>query len=885
MPDKIKKPPQFARWLFKRMSNYQENYAIVGDVEEVYSTIHREEGYLKASIWYWHQSLVSLFLYILFILKWRAVILKSYFTITFRTYFRNKTITVVNILGLAMGMAAFILLVLYISYERSYDTFHKNSTNIYRLQYNYYEEGEQVRALATSVPAIATVLKENFSEVEDYARATRQFLEYAAFVYSSEISFRANRVFVVTPSFLTVFDFPLLEGNPETALSGPLKAVITESVAKKHFGAEDPIGKVITYNNRYDFEITGISQDVPSNSHFKFDVLLSYESLPHIARLEKDSDRGEMDWRWAGFYTYVALKQGTDPQTFQDKMNRWLEIERGEAWKKDQYRQEFLLQPLVDIHLSSNLTDEVVPDEQGDGNAVRVLSLIAIFILVLAWINYINISTSRAMERAKEIGIRKISGAYRKELVKQFFFEYIGILSVAAVFTALIVLELRPHFAAFTGVDLSFHFLFHSPFWLDLTIVFFAGTFIAGIYPAIILSAFKPVIILKGRLTKSTKGIRMRRFLVTGQLAISVALIAGTIIVFHQISFMLNRDLGIDIDRTLVVHAPGMNMAPPPVFVNNLGAFEQELLRHPRIQSVATATSVPGEEILWEKSIRKLEDHPNTAFPIKVVGIDNDFIPAFDIKLLAGRNFAESFTTDNQALILNESAIRELGYKDPQNAINREVKMWARDWIIIGVLDYHQQSLKTTQIPTAYLLSGRRGFVAIKFDAEELHQTMAWVRQKWDLYFPGIPYDYFFLDESFNRHYKNDRMFGQVFVLFSGLTIFIACLGLFALALHNSVQRTKEIGIRKAVGASVRNIYVLLSKEFLRLVLLGSAVAIPFTYFQMNKWLENFAYRIEIQWWVFAATWAIVSAIVLLTVSYQSFKAALANPVDALRYE
>lgn len=885
MSSQRKHPPRLARWLFERMTKYQENYAIVGDVEEVFATVYREEGYPKACRWYWHQCLLSLIFYSVHQLKWRAVILRSYFTIAFRTYFRNKTVTIVNIFGLAVGMSAFFFLVLYISYERSYDTFHTNSANIYRLQYNYYEEGKKVRTQATSVPAIATALKENFPEVTEFARASRQFLEYAAFTCNSEISFRANQIFIVTPSFLTMFDFPLLKGNPETALSEPLKAVITESMAKNYFGAEDPIGKVITYNNRYDFEVTGVSHDVPPNSHFKFDVLLSYKSLSSIAHLDKDSERGEMDWKWAGFYTYIALKPGTNPHVFQDKMNRWLQTERGEAWEKAHYRQEFLLQPLEDIHLFSNLAEEVVPDEQGNGNAVKVLSLIAVFILLLAWVNYINISTSRAMERSKEVGIRKVSGAHRKELVKQFFFEYVGILSVAAILTALFVLELRPYFARLTGADLSFRFLFRSPFWLDLTLLFCAGTFIAGIYPAYILSGFKPVLILKARLTKSTKGIRLRRFLVTCQLAVSVALIAGTFIVFNQISFMLNRNLGIDIDQALVVHAPGMNMAPPPAFSNNLNAFKDEIVKHPGIRGVATATSVPGEEILWQKYIRKFEDHPSQAFLIEVVGIDYSFIPVFDVRLLAGRNFAESLTTDEQAVILNQAAIIELGYGDPQNAINEKVNMWGRDWNIIGVLDYHQRSLKIPQIPIAYILSGNRGFVVIKVFPERLHQTMAWIKKKWDVHFPGVPYDFFFLDESFNRHYKNDRMFSRIFVLFSGLTIFIACLGLFALATHNSVQRTKEIGIRKAFGASAGDIYVLLSKEFLRLVLLASVVAVPFTYYRMNKWLENFAYRIDIQWWIFPAAWAIVSTVVLLTISYQSFRAAIANPVDAIRYE
>jgi putative ABC transport system permease protein len=885
MSDKTLKPPKLARWLFKRMSKYQENYAIVGDVEEVFFMICQEDGHAKAAMWYWHQCLGSLVLYWFSLIKWRAVMLKNYFIIAFRTYFRNKGITLVNIAGLTIGMAAFIIIVLYVSYERSFDRVHKNSENIYRLQYNLYEEGQRLRTLATTVPAAATVLKENFTEVIDYARATRDFLEYAAFSHGADVSFRASRIFVVTPSFLKMFNFPLLKGDSQTALSGPFQAVISQSLAQKYFSGENPIGKVITYNNRHDFKITGVSQDVPSNTHFKFDVLLSYKSLPYVAHLEEDSTRGEMDWHWAGFYTYISLKPGTDSQKLEEKFNERLATERGKDWEKNHYRQEFVLQPLEDIHLFSNLAEEVEPDEQGNGNAVKMLSLIAIFVLVLAWVNYINISTSRAMERAKEVGVRKVSGAHRKELVKQFFFEYLGIISISIILTVLLVLEIKPYFSRFSGAELSFRLLFQSPFWMKLAEVFLAGTFLAGIYPALILSSFKPIVVLKGRLTKSTKGIRLRRFLVVCQLAISVALIAGTIIVFLQISFMLNKDLGIDINQTLVVHAPGMNMAPPPVFSNNLKAFREEVVRYPQVLGVTSATSVPGEEILWEKFIRKKEDHPSLAFQIRIVGIDYDFIPLFGVNLLAGRNFAESFTTDHQAVILNEAAIRELGYKDSEEAIHRKVNMWGEDWSIIGVLDYYQYPLKTAQVPRAYILSGNRGFVALKLDPKDLHQTMVWIKKKWEEYFPSIPYDYFFLDEFFNRHYRNERMFGKIFGLFSGLTIFIACLGLFALASHNSVQRTKEIGIRKAFGASVRNIYFLLSKEFLRLVLFASVFAIPFTYFQMNKWLQNFAYRTHIEWWIFAAAWIIVSVVVLLTISYQTFRAALANPVDALRYE
>jgi len=886
MPEFSKHPPRLARWLLRRLTRYQENYSITGDVEEVFFLFYKEDGYLKAALWYWHQTLASLFIYTLYMLRLRAVLLKNYFKIAFRSYYRNKGTTVVNLIGLAIGVAAFFIIMLYLSYEKSYDKFFLNSKNIYRIQYRYLKDGEERFSTAVTVPAIAGALKQNFSEVIDYARLTREFLEYCAFSNDKNISFRENRVFVATPSFLSIFDFPLLKGERETALSEPLQIVLTESSAKKYFPETDPMGKILTYNGKHDFEVTGVCQDVPRNSHIKFDVLLSYQSLPFIAHISSSGEEAETDWNWNGFYSYVALQPGTDPELFQAKVDKWLERTRGEEWRKNRFRQEFPLFPLEDIHLFSHMEKEMEPEQQGNGEALGVLAVVAYFILALAWINYINLSTSRSLERAQEVGIRKVSGASRKELIKQFFLEYIGLSLVAAFLAAILALQAKSYITQITGAELSFRYMLSSGSWRSLVWVFIGGTLTAGLYPASVLSAYKPVAVLKGKLIGSTGGIRLRRFLVTTQLAVAIAMIGGALIAYQQIFYILHKDPGIDIEQILVLHAPGTNMPPQPIFSNNFSAFKEDINSYGKISDFTTTTSVPGKEVLWSQFIRRIEDDPKQAFSIKSVGIDFDFVTTFGVELLTGRNFSKNFTTDENAMLLNETAVSILDYSGPEDAIGREVSLRRRTYNIIGVLkDYNQLALKALPVPMIYLLSPNRGFVALKIAAEDVENTIGSIKKKWQNHFPGIPFDYFFLDESFNMHYQNDRRFSQIFTIFSGLTIIIACLGLFGLASLNTVQRTKEIGIRKALGASSRSIYSLLSKEFMRLVFYAGLIGIPLTYYLMSKWLGNFIYRIDLEWWHFIFSGIFVAVFVLLTISYQTFTAAAAAPVKALRYE
>ncbi|MGD2246485.1 MAG: ABC transporter permease [Candidatus Aminicenantes bacterium] len=878
-----KKPTYILEQLLLGLLKERDRESFLRDFEEIYLDIAKKRGHFYANIWYILQIFKSFAPALKNRLYWNFILFKNYLKIAFRNYLHHKGITLINIIGLSVGMGAFLIITLYTRYELTFDMFHKNSKNIYRIQYDYFKDGEQRSSSAWTVPVIGPALKNQFLEVFESARASSMFLEYSALSYKNT-RFLEERVLFVTPSFLTMLTFPMVKGDPHTALLEPLQAVFTRSAADRYFGEEDPIGKTVVYNNRHEFLVSGVCADVPPNSHIKFDVLFSFKSF--LLLTPHDKDTIESSWDANGFYTYIALKPGTDPHILQEKINRWVKKERAEEWKKHNIRQEFLLQPLEDIHLHSNLVGEMVPDELGNGEAVKVLTLIAFFILALAWLNYINISTSRAMERAKEVGVRKVSGAYRLELIRQFMVEYAGLSLLSVFLSMLIVFLALPFFVRLTGSSLPLNLLIKSGFWINLLGYFLAGTILSGLYPAVVLSSFKPASILKGSSARPTKGVRLRKFLIVFQLAVSVGLISGTFIVMNQIDYMMNTDLGFDMKKTLVIWGPGTNSAPPPVFSANFNSFRDDIKNYSSVLGFTTSTNIPGTEVLWGGVFRRLEDPPSKNVSVELIGIDYNHIPLFGVHLIAGRNFSKDFPADSRALILNEEAVRLFGYSSPESAINRKIVYRGREMTVIGTIDnYNQMSLKTIPKPLIYVLDENRGYISLKINTDNLRQTVAEIKKRWDLHFPGIPFNNLFLDEFFNRQYRDDLRFGKVFSLFSVLTIYIACLGLFALASLNAVQRTKEIGIRKALGASGRNIYVLLSKEFMKLVLFAGLLAVPLTYYKMSGWLSNFAFRITIQWWHFALPWVLVLIVVLATISYQTFQAAKTNPVEAIKYE
>ncbi|MCD6329074.1 MAG: ABC transporter permease [Candidatus Cloacimonetes bacterium] len=800
-----------------------------------------------------------------------------YLKTALRNIKKNRIFSLINILGLSIGMAVCILIMLYVSYEYSYDKFHEDHENIYRVQFNIYHHGELKVECAAAVPAVGPAMKDNFPEVLEYCRAfpTSGIISY------EDKSFREDDIQVVGPTFITMLSFPLIKGDTETALVGPNKAVITESTARKLFGDEDPLGKTITWDGDIDFEVTGVCADVPDNSHIKFTVLVSHDTIREFW-----GDAVDTAWGWYDYNTYVLLADGTDHKIFDKKFDEWLWGEHGEMFEQRDARFEFPLQPLTSIHLYSDLLQESEPAENGDGTAVKFLTIIAFFILVIAWVNYINLSTSKAMERAREVGVRKVAGANKRELIRQFLTESYVVNLIAIVISLVLVALLLPSFRNLVGTNITISYLFSSGLWVWIALFFVCGSFLSGLYPAFVLSSYKPIKVLKGSFFSTASGNLLRKVLVVFQFSISVILIAGAIIVFSQLSYLRNKKLGIDIEQTLVLKGPGV-FAGDSLRAPSIESFRQEILSLADVQSFTTSTNVPGVEIFWGQG-SKSEDQPDEdAEVMYLVGIDEHFVPSYDLELVAGTNFTPGLTENRTEALVNKSAVKRYGYSDPQDIIGRRIVISEDTLFVRGVIeDFNQMSLKTNIIPLAFpYIHASDGYFSVKIATTKIKNVVNAIQMKWKEMLPGNPFEYFFLDEHFDNQYKKDIQFGKVFGIFTALAIFIACLGLFALSSFSALKRTKEIGIRKILGATSPSIIGLLSKEFFILVIISICISVPITYFIMNSWLQDFAYRIVINWGVFVFSTIIVALIAAFTISFQTLRAANSNPVDSIKYE
>jgi putative ABC transport system permease protein len=810
----------------------------------------------------------------------KSDMIKNYLLVAFRNFRKQKSFTFLNVTGLTLGMVASLLILQYVKYERSFDKFHSKAEDIYRIQYNGYQNGKLRFECAAAVPAVGPALKNNFPEVK---RFTRLYPVSGVVSYESPdhglISFLEEKMQIVDSSVFEIFDFKIVKGNKAEALSGPNKAVISQKAAKKYFGETDPIGKTIEWNGERKFEVTGIFEDIPQNSHIKFDFMLSYHTLNVMTNNES-----ETAWGWYDFNTYVLLQPGTDVKQLQAKWDDFLQKTRGEDWKKSNRGQEFILQPLLGIHLYANLLQESQPDERGDGESVYALTFIALFILIIAWVNYINLATAKSMDRANEVGVRKVMGAEKKQLISQFFAESFLINLFAAAIAVIAVRLMWPGFTELSGRKIPLDYLMQKDFWILLGLLFLSGTLLSGFYPAIILSSFKPVAVLKGKVMRTTQGAILRKSLVVFQFVASVVLISGSIIVYQQLSFMRNQKLGVDINQTLVLKSPGITDS---TFVDRLKSFKTEALRIAGVKAVSSSTNVPGDEIFWAGGIKRLVGGPENSISGYTVGIDEDYIPAFDLKMAAGRGFDHDHTNERRSIILNRAMAEALDFDDPATALGEKVIQ--RDTFeIVGVLEnYHQMSLKEAVTPLVFRYTpGASSFISFKMENKQRYKdVLASLAEPWNSFFPGNPMDYFFLDQFFDRQYESDRQFGQIFSIFTVLAIFIACLGLFGLASFMTVQRTKEIGIRKVLGSSVQNIVLLLSKGFIQLVLIANLIAWPLAYWAMSTWLESFPYRITINPLLFVAAGSGVVLIAFLSVGLQTLKAALINPARTLKYE
>ena len=886
-PRRGKEPPRFAVRFLKIILDPSIFDDIYGDLYELFQRRMIERGASTARLYFLLDVIASTRNYRLRRNKYQPsgnsiAMIKNYFKSTLRNIAKTPGYSLLNILGLGLGIAACLFILQYVSYERSFDRFHENYEDIYRVRYKVFRDGELNIDCAAAVPRVGPFMKENMPEVIDFARV----YPMSGMVRYQNVDYRETRMHMADPAFLKIFTFPMIAGDVESALIEPYTAVITKEIAKKYFGNDNPIGKELRINGDRILRVTGVTENVPENSHFKYDFLVSYATLNDQNTSEDGRIWSETSWGWYDFNTYVQLQPGTDQEDFDRRLDELVMAERKEDFEKYNFKSEFPLQPVKDIHLYSNLLQESEPEEQGDGQAVELLSIIALFILIIAWINYINLSTARSTDRAREVGVRKTLGASRRQLIGQFLTEAFVLNGVALLLALGIVALGIQSFNALTDSNLDFSFLADPIFWGTMGAVLGIGTLISGTYPAMVLSSFSPVAVLKGRLANVNADALLRKLLVIFQFVASIGLIAGTIIVYQQLSHLRDLDLGFQMTDMLVVKGP-MVRGADTLFLGKNESFKGELEAQPLVASIAGGTNVPGDEIFWTNSIRLQNRPENTSKIIYNVGIDYDYFPTYEIDFIAGRNYHELHRTDTGCVIINETAVKYLGLNSAEEALNEQVHFWNRTWSIIGVVkDYNQMTAKDVVSPLIFhLIPDAASFYTLKLKGNNYEDAFATVQETYAEHYPGNAFEYFFLDDFFNRQYRNDQKFSKVFMLFACFAIFVACLGLFGLSSFNVLKRAKEIGVRKVLGATVPSIVQLLSTEFIILLTIANLIAWPVIYLAMNKWLENFAERISISLVTFVIAGLLVMLIALSTVSFEIIRAARANPIKAIKEE
>jgi putative ABC transport system permease protein len=799
--------------------------------------------------------------------------LKNYITSILRYTSRNKAFTFINIFGLSIGMMACMLITQYVFHEFSYDNFHANKNRIFRIEQDRYNKGELSTQWVSGCGGVGPDLKANFSDVEYMVRMRQNG---SLFSYG-DTYFKEENVHFASEDFFKIFSFKLMQGVDSVVLKEPFKMVVSQSFAKKYFGDENPVGKILRNDGKTDYEITGVFEDIPANSHMSLDALLSFSSF------EKLVGEPITTWNWDGFKTYILLDEKSDAKTFEAKLPAFVQKIKGEDFKSDNSGIVFHLQPINDIHLDSDYIGEFKPN--GNRQSTYFLSVVAVLILIIAWINFINLSTAKSIERAREVGVRKVMGGFRMQVMQQFLFESLLLNVFAAVIAIALVLMLTPLFGEITNRPLDNSLFTQSMFWIWTGSLILTGSLISGLYPAFVLSAYKPVEVLKGRFKNTSKGVYFRKGMVIVQFMASITLIAGTFTVYLQINYMRNQSLGVDINQTLIVQSPSVTDS---TYEQKYQAFKQRISLLPEVSVVTASTSVPGTQAGWNAGgIKRISQRDDEANQYRVIMMDPDFIKLYGLEVVNGRAFSGDVAREDKNVMINESAVKPLGYDKPEQALNDQIYFWGDTFTIVGVLkDYHQESLKKAFDPMVFRYSNAPGgLYSIRFNTANIKESIARFENGWKEIFPGNPFIYFFLDDHYNQQYQADQQFGQVFGIFSVLAIFIACLGLFGLSSLTAIQRTKEIGVRKVLGATVPGILALISKDYIRLMIAAIFISIPFSWWIMNLWLQDFASRITLSWWIFALPSLLIVVLALLTVSIHTVRVAIANPAKSLRYE
>ncbi len=793
--------------------------------------------------------------------------IKNYLKIAFRNLWKHKAFSAINILGLCIGMTASFLIFLYVSFELGFDSFHKKADRIYRIVCDIKTPTEVINASGPAW-AVAPNVKDEFPEVESFVRIAG---EDNVLIRSGDIKFEEKDVMWADSAFFQVFDFKLLKGDRMTALKEPFSIVFTETTAKKYFGDKDPMGQTLLITGEaFPAKVTGVMQDIPENSHIRGDAVLSMSTITQKFNTGIDSQ-----WGSYGARAYLLLKANSNANALEKKFPAFLEKRNGTQMKQSQMYATLFLEKLEDVYLRSTRN----ASKTGNIRNVYIFSIVAIFILFIACINFVNLATARSAERAKEVGLRKVVGAERSQLARQFLGESVMLTIIAFLFSIALSALLLPMFNHLAGKEVSAGIFANFSYLLWLLIAAIGIGLIAGIYPALVLSSFQPVSVLKGRFTTGTRGILLRKGLVVSQFTISIVLIIGTIIVYRQMNYMRASELGFNKDQVMVIDTSGDPAKQ---------TFKETLSGIPGVQSTAMSSSVPGGGNPGAYSEIENKNGDLQIANLDLYFVDFDFIPQFKFKMAAGRPFSKDFSTDTtQAMVLNEAAVKLFGYASPEEAIGRRFKQWGREGKIVGVVkDFHFRSLQQQIKPLSMRIEpGGSNLVTVNLSASNLSNTIAAIQNKWNTLIPNRPFDYYFLDEFFDRQYRSEERFGKLFLNFAFIAIFISCLGLLGLASYSTMLRTKEIGIRKVMGASVPGIVNLLSKDFLKLVFISFIIAAPIAGYMMYEWLKDFAFRTDMSWWIFAAAGLIAFIIAIFTVSFQAIRAAIVNPVKSLRSE
>lgn len=788
---------------------------------------------------------------------------KNYLIVTLRNLKRQKIHSFINIAGLAIGMACTILIFLWIQDEMSYDKFHKNAQRIYRVL-----SAEPHQAVSARTPyRLGSAMEKEFPEIKQAVRITWPWYELVSY---KNKNFKEGIIYADSTIF-EVFSFPLLEGDPRHALKGPKSVVISEEIAHKYFGSDDPMGKILTIDKEHEFMVSGIFKKIPRNSHFKFDLLAPISFMPN-----KFSQRLLDQWDFEEFFTYLLLSEDCKPFELEDKFTQLIERHIGEERPAGL---KFPLQLLTDIHLRSS---HIEWDIASHGNIayVYLFSAIAIFVLLIACINYMNLSSARSSMRSKEVGLRKVVGANRFQLINQFLGESILFSLISLPLSIGLVEILLPFFNTFSGKELSIQYFENWPFLICLVMIVLLVGVVSGSHPAFVLSGIQPVDVFKSS-SKVNKKALSRKGLVVFQFVVSVTLLICSIIIYRQIHFLKNRNLGFDKEHVVVVDMPEGEKKYDAYL-----ALKSELLQQPSVLDVSAASTIPPNKYHLTGT-QTVGDQDEKSLTMKFFSVDYNFIEMLGFELVNGRSFSSEYATDKkEAIIINEEAARQLGWNKP---IGKRLKIFWNNEIgrVIGVVkDFHFKSLHEKIEPTVFTVGFRWLFhIVIRIRPGNIPNTLDFIKETWKKYNPIRPFDFSFVDENFDKLYRAEEKMGTLFGYFTSLAIIIACLGIFGLVSFSTENRTKEIGIRKVLGASVVRIIHLFSKEFIMLVLVANIIAWPIAYFVMNKWLQNFAYKINISWWTFLLAGVTALVIALLTVSYQAIKAATSNPVEALRYE